>query len=72
MKPLKPLNLKKMDQEGRAWLRGYDWAMKNGYGYDDSDTSKPDRDVCISQSVRDCRIIAMAYAMGWMNGRKSR
>lgn len=58
-------------QEDRAWSRGYRWAMQNGYGYEDDGEDSRARDAAISLSVRDCRIIAMAYAMGWKNGRKS-
>ena len=24
------------------------------------------------ETIRDCRVVAMAYEMGWMNGRKSK
>lgn len=57
--------------EVAAWDRGHDWAERNGYGFTDDGVDSPRRDAVISQSGRDCRIIAMAYAAGWLNGRKS-
>ncbi len=58
----------------RAWMRGLRLANKHGYGYDDSrDMDRPSvRSRRISESVRDCRIFAMAYEMGWMNRHKRR
>ena len=55
-----------------AWIRGLRLATKHGYGYHDDGKDSPERDAAISQSTRDCRIFAMAYEMGWMNGYEHR
>ncbi len=41
------------------------------YYYDDNVPDSPERDQQIEWSVRHCRIFAMAYTMGWLNGRKN-
>ena len=67
---LAPFNLKGLDLEARVWLRGYRLAEKHGYGYEDDGVDSPERDAKISESIRDCRIFAMAYSMGWLNRHK--
>jgi hypothetical protein len=58
--------------EERAWYRGYTWAIKNGYDENTKVALGADLGDALSESIRDCRMIAMAYAMGYKNGRKSR
>ena len=60
------------DERDRAWLRGYHIAAKL-YHYDDLKEKNPSvRSRKISESIRYCRIFAMAYEMGWKNGRRRR
>lgn len=69
---LAPLKLTGMPLEARVWIRGYRLAEKHGYGYEDDGVDSPERDEAISKSIRDCRIFAMAYSMGWLNRHKRR
>ena len=58
----------------RAYSRGYRIANTPAYYfYDDGeDLDKPNvRSRKINESIRHCRIFAMAYTVGWLNGRKS-
>jgi len=48
--------------EDKAWHRGYNWAIKHGYN--------DPRSFTVEESTRNCRLIAMAYATGYVNGRK--
>lgn len=58
--------------ENRAWKRGYSIAVKL-YRYDDLKEKNPSvRSRKISESIRHCRIFAMAYAQGFVNGRRTR
>lgn len=58
------------DLEARTWIRALKLAEKHGYGYEDDGVDSPARDEAISQSIRESRIFAMAYTMGWMNRHK--
>ena len=58
------------DERDKVWLRGLRLAKKF-YGYDDLKEKNPSvRSRKINESVRHCRIFAMAYEMGWKNGRR--
>lgn len=58
--------------EERVWLRACRMAHEL-YGYeDDGCDSSAERERRISESVCQCRIFAMAYTQGWLNGRKAR
>jgi hypothetical protein len=60
------------DECDKVWLRAHRMAMKL-YGYDDLKESNPSvRSRKISESIRHCRIFAMAYEMGFKNGRRRR
>ncbi len=59
-----------LSMEERAWLWAYRWAGRNGYGYEDDGVDSPERDAEISRSIHEQRMIAMAYSMGWTNGRR--
>ena len=59
-------------EETRVWLRGYAIAAKL-YRYDDLKEKNPSvHSLKISESIRHCRIFAMAYTQGWKNGRRRR
>lgn len=57
------VKVKKLPAEDRAWIRGYNWAVKLGYSTNEKDD--------FSTQVRNCRLIAMAYAQGFVNGKKA-